>query len=713
MSAQLPPERNPGANGSTAQGGMAVFIDPATGRITAPTDAQLRQLDEAQRQNTNGSAAPATVVERPAVDGMMADVPESLYQLVTATVGADGDVTVEERQAGPPSEQPLRAEGVQHLGPAGYRDQNLSMDLSSDASITIVNGDGAGEGFNDGTVVAPVFGNRGTTRGQQRLNAFRAAAEYWGSILRSTVPIRIDARMDPQFCTATSAVLGSAGPRSVHRDFGGAPRAATWYVQAVANSRNGTDLNPTTNDINAIFNSDIDNATCLGATSWWYGIGAPAPAGTVDFYTVVLHEIGHGIGALSLVSLSTGAKFGGFDDAYERWLWDWNTGGWPNLSNAGRLASSVNTGQVIFWGPRATAAGRGFLSAGLNAGYPRVYAPNPVQGGSSISHFDTVLTPNELMEPAITPPPGPYAHLTGGLLEDIGWSLLANGVFDFGAIGTWTWNGVDGWFQPTTANPTLLEAWNGNFVGVYGGTWLWNETTSTWSQLTSAGASQLKACGNNLLWTSAAFGMWRWNPSTGWSQLTGASPQSMDCLGGDAVWEGASGTWLYSFDTSAWRMITSADPLAVRSCGSRLIWWWGAGTWAWSDATGWTQLTGAQPQSIECYRNSVAWESALGTWIYSFTAGWSQITAADPGQILTWGPNLVWSSAAFGTWIWTGTGWAQITSANPTLMEVLGPDLLWSWPTGTWVWSGAGGGAGWTSITTAVPTQIVSAGAVK
>ena len=296
--------------------------------------------------------------------------------------------------------------------------------------MTIVNVDGAGEGFNDPTAVAPVFGNPGTTRGAQRLNAFRAAAEYWGGILKSPVPIRVDARMDPQTCTATSAVLGSAGPNTVHRDYAGAPVAATWYVQATANSRAGADLDPGNSDISATFNSDVDNPTCLGATSWWYGIGAPAPAGTIDFYTVVLHEIGHGIGFLSLVNLGTGAKFLGFDDAYERWLWDWTIGGWPAMTNAQRLASAVNTGQVIFWGPRATEAGRGFLSAGLNGSYPRVFAPNPVQGGSSISHFDTVLTPNELMEPAITAPPGPYAYLTSGALEDIGWKLLANGVFD-------------------------------------------------------------------------------------------------------------------------------------------------------------------------------------------------------------------------------------------------------------------------------------------
>ena len=42
----------------------------------------------------------------------------------------------------------------------------------SHAGITIVNMDGAGEGFNDPTPAAPVGGNPGTTIGQQRLNRF-------------------------------------------------------------------------------------------------------------------------------------------------------------------------------------------------------------------------------------------------------------------------------------------------------------------------------------------------------------------------------------------------------------------------------------------------------------------------------------------------------------------------------------------------------------
>jgi hypothetical protein len=482
-------ESAPAANQPGAQGGFRVFVDPTTGEITRPNEAQLQRLDEEHQKNQKNRAAAASKgraegVERAAAvgGGMILDVPMSLFSEVTATIGADSKVTFEESQSNAKAkeetsqghqsqQQSLKSKEEQRTGPAG--DANLALSLpSDDVTVSIVDLDAAGEGVNDSTPVAPVFGNPGTTLGAQRQNVFRAAAEYWGAILKSRVPIQVDARMDSLTCSATSAVLGSAGPNTVHRDYVGAPLAATWYVQATANSRAGVDLDATRSDITAVFNSDVDNPDCLGAMSWWYGIGAPAPVGTIDFYSVVLHEIGHGIGFLSLVSLQTGAKLGGLDDAYERWLWDWSTGGWPGMTNAQRKASAINTGQVIFWGPRATAASRGLLSAGLNAGYPRVFTPTPVQQGSSISHFDAVLTPNELMEPAMTAPPGPYAYVTSGALEDIGWKLLGNGVFDYGSTGTWTWNPTDGWFQPTSADSTNLEGWNGNFVGVYGGTWL-------------------------------------------------------------------------------------------------------------------------------------------------------------------------------------------------------------------------------------------------
>src|SRR5262245_12382481 len=86
------------------------------------------------------------------------------------------------------------------------------------ATVIVVNFDGANEGFNDPTVVAPVGGNTGTTRGQQRLIAFEYAANPWGAQLDSRVPIVINAIFDP----LQANILGSTGICVAIRDF---PRA--------------------------------------------------------------------------------------------------------------------------------------------------------------------------------------------------------------------------------------------------------------------------------------------------------------------------------------------------------------------------------------------------------------------------------------------------------------------------------------------------------
>ena len=68
---------------------------------------------------------------------------------------------------------------------------------AANAHITVVNADGANEGFNDPTPAAPVGGNPGTTKGQQRLIAFQFAADLWGASLDSNVDIQIQASFDP------------------------------------------------------------------------------------------------------------------------------------------------------------------------------------------------------------------------------------------------------------------------------------------------------------------------------------------------------------------------------------------------------------------------------------------------------------------------------------------------------------------------------------
>ena len=147
----------------------------------------------------------------------------------------------------------------------------LTAGIATAATITIVNLDGAGEGFNDPTVVTPVGGNPGTTVGAQRLYVFQYAANIWGSLLSDNITILVDANFDPLSCNATSGVLGSAGPVNVFRDFSGATFPGTWYNVAEANKLANADLDPSNADIQATFNSSVGGMNCLpraGTTVW-------------------------------------------------------------------------------------------------------------------------------------------------------------------------------------------------------------------------------------------------------------------------------------------------------------------------------------------------------------------------------------------------------------------------------------------------------------
>lgn len=236
------------------------------------------------------------------------------------------------------------------------------------STITIVNNNAAGVGFNDATPADPIGGNTGTTRGQQRLIAFQFAADIWGALLPSDVEIRVSATFEPLTCTATSAVLGSAGPRQVFSDFANAPQASTWYVVAEANKLAGVDLAPgipgtTADDLQARFNLSIDdNELCLAGTNWYYGLDGDN--GTdIDLVVVLLHEMGHGLGFLSLMNSTTGAFSGGMKDIYSTFLYDNDFGlHWPDLAAANRAFSAINPQKVGFDGPHTKTAADALLN---------------------------------------------------------------------------------------------------------------------------------------------------------------------------------------------------------------------------------------------------------------------------------------------------------------------------------------------------------------
>src|SRR5215813_5748519 len=305
-------------------------------------------------------------------------------------------------------------------------------EIAHTAVITVLNLDGPGEGFNDPSapdLASIIGGNNGATLGAQRLIAFQYAANIWANRLSSTVEIRVDANFDPLSCNSTSATLGSAGATAVFRDFIEAPVAKTWYPMALANSLAGMDLDPASSDITARFNSSI-GTTCAFPLVWYYGLDANPPPGAMDFVTVLLHELGHGIGFQSFVDLQSGAKALGLDDVFSLKLEDHSTGKlYPQMTDVERVTASINSGNLHWVGANVVASS-GTLTTGVHpTGHVQMYAPNPQQPGSSVSHFDTALSPNELMEPFYTGANHDIAR-TLELFEDLGWAVAPAGSTD-------------------------------------------------------------------------------------------------------------------------------------------------------------------------------------------------------------------------------------------------------------------------------------------
>lgn len=300
---------------------------------------------------------------------------------------------------------------------------------SADATLTILNNDAAGEGFNDPSPATPVGGNTGTTLGQQRMNAFEFAAEIWAQTLDSSVEIEIEANFDPLYCDATKAALGAAGAYMLNADWIGAPRPNTWYPIALANRLAGVDNAPGTPDIWATFNSAI-GTTCDFAKWWYYGLDGKAPANRSDFVTTVVHELAHGLGFQTYVDPATGKRKAityqattyEFDDIFMTFLEDHSLGlTFPQMTDAQRKAASIDSGDLHWVGLNVVAGGV-LLTAGRSqpSGHVEMYAPNPVETGSSLSHFSKSLAPNEALEPVYTGVnhnPG----LARQLMQDVGW----------------------------------------------------------------------------------------------------------------------------------------------------------------------------------------------------------------------------------------------------------------------------------------------------
>lgn len=295
--------------------------------------------------------------------------------------------------------------------------------LASAATFSVVNVD-AGTGafsLNDPTPFTPVGGNNATTLGQARLNVITEAARIWGQRIGSTQTIVVEAQMAAKPCTSTAATLASGGPKTFFIQ-NSAPNVLlpAALADALTDSNNNN-----RNDIVLTVSSTVGSTpSCLNGRTFYLGFDH-ANGTNVDLLSVLLHELGHGLGFLSLTDIAGTSPVAGKFTAFEQFAYSERLGRfWPAMSDAERASASVDTGRLVYNGPAVNVNLTGYTSStGLSSpgAHLRLYAPATYDDGSSVSHWDPVAFPNLLMEPNITANPQGLTDLTGCVLQDMGW----------------------------------------------------------------------------------------------------------------------------------------------------------------------------------------------------------------------------------------------------------------------------------------------------
>ena len=210
-----------------------------------------------------------------------------------------------------------------------------------------------------------------------------------------------------------------------------------------------------------------------GFAGWYSGASASVPGSQTDMQSVALHELTHALAFNSLIfqdGSGLGGQTPGTPDTYSQYdklLSVGSAANSPRLMNPNgtfNLAqlAGLTSNNVFFQGELARQANGG------NA--VQIFAPNPYQDGSSLSHLDNL--PNGVMLPAISNGVAirAYTNVEIAMLIDIGWNQYSwtNATGNWGGntantIGS-HWRNMDGKssFSPVgTITPNMVLTFGG------------------------------------------------------------------------------------------------------------------------------------------------------------------------------------------------------------------------------------------------------------
>ena len=230
--------------------------------------------------------------------------------------------------------------------------------------------------------------------------AVQAAVDIWSENFASTVPINVNVKWGS---SSSYGVLASASAKNNFSNFNGAPDKTLYYASALANALAGRDLDPTSPEIEISITSNAP---------WYYGTDGNCPARSFDLVSVILHEMGHGLGFVSGNYYDAFSGFGRVDqptpfDAYAQLPDGRRLADMPSPSLE---AGKAMTSDLVWSGENAVKANNGIK--------PKLYTPSTYEPGSSISHLDEATFSQSVDNAVMTPnlDSGEVFHLPGPLV---------------------------------------------------------------------------------------------------------------------------------------------------------------------------------------------------------------------------------------------------------------------------------------------------------
>jgi len=251
--------------------------------------------------------------------------------------------------------------------------------------------------------------------------AFEFAVNIWMNSLNSNVPIRVEAN----FGTMQDGQIGMATPSGYTALSGTNIPPNTIFPLALAEQILGYEImqqgQPTT-DINANFNNNIN---------FYYGTDGNPGINQIDFVSVVLHELAHGLGFAGLATTTNNETQGAirygalYYTMYDYFIENGSNTSILSFADPSDALLSELTSNNLYCNGTETIEQNNFIT-------PKIHAPTNFLTASSYNHWDEeTFAPgdsNSLMTPGISP--GESIHnpglITLGLMQDMGWNICGS-----------------------------------------------------------------------------------------------------------------------------------------------------------------------------------------------------------------------------------------------------------------------------------------------